>query len=104
MQISKKYIPPIPNWRIDKRIRYHHEGTKDTKGSDIYTLKLRELRGFVVNIFFFWLNFGCGFAALGLRGEWIEKISSHRAHCNSVGQVIHTEAWTLKKFTPVEEH
>jgi len=26
----------------------NHEGTKDTKGSDIYTLKLRELRAFVV--------------------------------------------------------
>ena len=25
-----------------------HEGTKDTKGSDIYTLKLRELRAFVL--------------------------------------------------------
>jgi len=37
-----------------------HEGTKDTKGSDIYTLKLRELRAFVVNIFSllaqFWLR------------------------------------------------
>ena len=32
--------------------RTHHEGTKDTKSSDIYTLKLRELRAFVVNIFF----------------------------------------------------
>ena len=60
----------ILNCRIDKTIRSHHEGTKDTKGSDIYTLKLRELRAFVVNIFFFWLNFGCGFAALGLCGEY----------------------------------
>ena len=38
----------------------HHEGTKDTKGSDIYTLKLRKLRAFVVKYFFssgqFWLR------------------------------------------------
>ena len=48
---------------------------KDTKGSDIYTLKLRELRAFVVSPLFFVtfvlyvvksLLFGCGFAALGL--------------------------------------
>jgi len=42
----------------------HHEGTKDTKGSDIYTLKLRELRAFVVKIFLFRRNFNCSYAAL----------------------------------------
>jgi hypothetical protein len=41
--------------------------TKGMKGSDIYTLKLRDLRvlrGAIPSSLF-----GCGFAALGLRGE-----------------------------------
>ena len=33
-------------------IRSYHEGTKDTKDSDIYSLKLRELRAFVVSPLF----------------------------------------------------
>jgi hypothetical protein len=33
--------------QIDKTL-YHHEGAKDMKGSDLYTLKLRELRAFEV--------------------------------------------------------
>jgi len=55
----KFFVALILNWGIHKTIRYHHEDTKDTKGSDIYTLKLRELRAFVVSPFFLcplWLN------------------------------------------------
>ena len=40
----KFFVALILNRENHKTIRYHHEGTKDTKGSDIYALKLRELR------------------------------------------------------------
>ena len=50
------------------RKRIYHEGAKDTKSSDIYTLKLRELRAFVVNIFILWRNLGRGVGAPELCG------------------------------------
>ena len=40
------------------KTRTHHEGTKDTKGSEIYTLKLRALR--VLRGEFPFCFFGCG--------------------------------------------
>jgi hypothetical protein len=54
----------IVNWRIHKTIRYHHEGTKDTKMKKIGISKFY----FVTFVFFVvetLLTFGCGFAALG---------------------------------------
>ena len=34
----KFFVDLMLNWGIHKTIRYHHEGTKDTKGSDIILL------------------------------------------------------------------
>jgi hypothetical protein len=45
LHLRKLSGAPIPTWRIDEQMALTTKRTKDTKGSDIYTPKLRALRG-----------------------------------------------------------
>ena len=74
--------------QIGNLTRQYSLTTKDTKGSEIYTLKLRELRAFVVGPSFLRplrslrLNvfFGCGYAALRLCGEYSVTTKVFKEH------------------------